>query len=172
MFQLREKTLSDRDLLERAKNVRRWTREAGALFIVNDRPDIARLAEADGVHLGQDDLRVAEARKILGSGSLIGVSTHTLDQVRQAVVDGASYIGIGPTFPSQTKTFEELAGLDFVGHAVALTTLPAFVIGGVNTENVAEVVAAGAKRIAVSAAICRAEEPQSIASALASAMRP
>src|SRR5438477_8442 len=82
------------------------TGAAGTLFIVNDRPDIAVLAEADGVHLGQDDLPVREARRILGPDALIGVSTHNLEQVRRAVLEGASYLGVGPTFPSTTKAFE------------------------------------------------------------------
>ena len=117
IIQLREKTLPDGELLSRARDVRRWTRKAGILFIVNDRPDIARLAEADGVHLGQDDLPVREARRILGPEALIGVSTHTLEQVRQAALAGASYIGVGPTFASSTKGFPDLAGLEFVrGH--------------------------------------------------------
>jgi thiamine-phosphate pyrophosphorylase len=171
IFQLREKTLSDRDLLERARNVRRWTREVGAIFIMNDRPDIARLVEADGVHLGQDDMSVAEARKILGPGPLIGISTHNVDQVRKAILDGASYIGAGPTFASSTKQFEELAGVEFVRQAMAMTTLPAFAIGGVNAGNIREVVAAGAKRVAVSAAICQAEEPQAAAVSLLSALQ-
>ena len=136
MIQLREKDLSDRELLERAREVRRWTREAGVLFIVNDRPDVARLVEADGVHLGQDDLPVKEARRILGPDALIGVSTHTIEQVRQAVLDGASYLGVGPTFPSRTKKFSEFPGLDFVRAVAAETTLPAFVIGGVNLDTV------------------------------------
>src|SRR5205085_7136644 len=85
VFQLREKQLGDRELLERARDVRRWTRKAGVLFIVNDRPDVARLAEADGVHLGQDDLPVREARRVLGPVALVGVSTHTIEQVRHAV---------------------------------------------------------------------------------------
>src|SRR5205807_8984108 len=105
VFQLREKDLPDGRLLERARDVRRWTREVGALFIVNDRPDVARLAEADGVHLGQGDMPVKDARRILGPDALIGVSTHDLDQLRQAVLDGAGYVGVGPTFPSQTKQF-------------------------------------------------------------------
>jgi thiamine-phosphate pyrophosphorylase len=172
MFQLREKTICDRDLLDRARNVRRWTREVGALFIVNDRPDIARLVEADGVHLGQDDIRVSEARKVLGAGPLIGVSTHTPDQVRQAVIDGANYIGVGPTFPSKTKGFEELAGVEFVRQATAMTSLPTFVIGGVTADNIHEVIAAGGRRIAVSAAICQADEPQAIAARLRSALEP
>src|SRR5229473_1395465 len=131
MIQLREKHLSDKQLLESARKVRRWTSQAGILFIVNDRPDIARLANADGVHLGQDDMPVMEARQILGPDLLIGVSTHGMNQVRQAVLDGASYIGVGPTFSSGTKEFAELAGVDFVRQVVAETRLPAFVIGGV-----------------------------------------
>lgn len=160
IIQLREKDCNDRDLLDRARQVRRWTRQAGVLFIMNDRPDIARLVEADGVHLGQDDMPVKEARRILGHDSLIGVSTHNLDQVRQAILDGASYIGIGPTFPSGTKTFADFPGLDFIGQATAETTLPAFAIGGINQTNLPEALAAGAKRIAVSQAICQAQDPR------------
>jgi thiamine-phosphate pyrophosphorylase len=159
-FQLREKGWDDRRLLERARDVRRWTRKAGALFILNDRPDLARLAEADGVHLGQDDLPVKEARRILGPEALIGVSTHNLGQVRQAILDGADYLGVGPAFPSTTKAFEGLAGIDFVRQALAETTLPAFVIGGVSRDTIDAVVAAGARRVAVSAAICKADDPQ------------
>ena len=166
MFQLREKTLSDRELIDRGRNVRLWTRETGSMFILNDRPDIARLVEADGVHLGQDDMSVREARRILGPGPLIGVSTHNVDQVRSAVMAGASYIGIGPTFPSKTKEFRELAGPEFVRAASVLTSLPAFVIGGVTAENVGDVAAAGGRRVAVSAAICQAEEPQTAAAAI------
>src|SRR5205823_5609899 len=87
IVQLREKGIDDRTLLEKAREVRRLTRAAGALFIVNDRPDIALLSEADGVHLGQDDLSVREARRILGAYALIGVSTHNIEQMRQAVRD-------------------------------------------------------------------------------------
>jgi thiamine-phosphate pyrophosphorylase len=170
IFQLREKGLSDRDLLDRARNVRRWTRETRTLFILNDRPDIARLVEADGVHLGQDDMSVREARRILGPGPLIGVSTHTPDQVRQAVLDGASYIGVGPTFPSTTKEFPELAGPEFVRQATTTTTLPAFVIGGVNLETIGPAVAAGARRVAVSAAVCAADEPGIAAARLRAAL--
>lgn len=159
-FQLREKHLGDRELLKRAQAMREWTREAGALFIVNDRPDIARLSQADGVHLGQDDLPVAAARRILGPGPLIGVSTHTLEQVRQAVRDGADYIGIGPCFPSTTKAFQTFAGLDFIREACQATSLPAFALGGINPGNAGEVVKTGARRIAVSAAIAAAEEPR------------
>lgn len=170
MVQLREKDLPDRELLERARNVRRWTAQAGLLFIMNDRPDLARLIEADGIHLGQDDMPVREARRIAGPDAIIGVSTHNPEQVRQAVLDGASYIGIGPTFRSGTKEFGELAGLEFVKQATAETSLPAFVIGGVTAQNIDQAVQAGARRVAVSAAICQADEPRIAASTLRAAL--
>jgi thiamine-phosphate pyrophosphorylase len=166
IFQLREKGLSDRELLERAREVRRLTRETGTLFIMNDRPDLAKLAEADGVHVGQDELPVKEARRILGADALVGVSTHNLDQVRQAVLDGASYIGVGPTFDSQTKSFAEFPGLEFVRQAKAETSLPAFAIGGITLQNLEAVIAAGAGRVAVGNAICQSETPGAIAEAI------
>jgi thiamine-phosphate pyrophosphorylase len=165
VVQLREKDLGYRELLDRARHVRKWTRDAGVLFLVNDRPDIARLAEADGVHLGQDDLPVREARRIVGPDALIGVSTHSLEQLHQAIRDGASYVGIGPVFPSKTKEFEELAGLDYVRQTMSETSLPGFALGGITVENAPEVLAAGAKRLAVSSAICGADEPQPVARA-------
>jgi thiamine-phosphate pyrophosphorylase len=170
MIQLREKNVDDRTLLARARDVRDLTRKAGALFIVNDRPDIARLAEADGVHLGQDDLPIHEARRIVGPEILVGVSTHNIEQVRRAVLDGASYIGVGPTFPSVTKSFESLAGLEFIRQAFAETSLPAFAIGGINLGNVAAVRAAGARGIAVSHAVCAAEDPCAMAARLREAL--
>jgi thiamine-phosphate pyrophosphorylase len=171
IIQLREKELSDRELIDRARRVRQWTRRAGVLFIVNDRPDVARLAEADGVHLGQDDLGVQEARRIVGPDALIGISTHNLDQVRQAVLDGASYIGVGPTFRSGTKDFADLAGLDFVRQAVGETSLPAFVLGGVNLQTIDQAVQAGARRVAVSQAVAQAEDPRATAAALLHALQ-
>jgi thiamine-phosphate pyrophosphorylase len=166
VFQLREKGLADRDLLERARQVRRWTRQAGALFLVNDRPDIARLAEADGVHLGQEDMTVRDARRILGPDAVVGLSTHELCQLRQAALDGATYVGVGPTFPSETKSFVHFPGLESVRQATAATTLPAFAIGGITVANLPDVLAAGARRVAVSRAVCQAESPEAAAAAL------
>lgn len=166
VFQLREKTLTDRELIDRATRMRKWTRDTGVLFVMNDRPDIAKLVGADGVHLGQDDLPVAAARRIVGPGVLIGVSTHSIEQVRRAILDGADYLGIGPTFPSNTKAFDHFPGLDFVREATAETTLPAFALGGIGLGNMAEVVKAGAKRIAVSSAVAAADDPQAAAAAL------
>jgi thiamine-phosphate pyrophosphorylase len=170
IVQLREKNKNDRELYERARQVRHWTREAGVLFIVNDRADIARLVDADGVHLGQDDLSVKEARRILGPEALIGVSTHNLEQLRQAILDGASYVGVGPTFASTTKDFADLAGPDFVRQAMAETSLPAFVIGGVNRQTIVAAVAAGARRVAVSGVIAQADDPRAVCAALLAAL--
>lgn len=166
MFQLREKDMSDMQLLKCARKVRRWTTEVGAMLIINDRPDIARLVNADGVHLGQEDMPVMEARQILGPERLIGISTHNLAQVRKAILDGASYIGVGPTFPSATKDFVEFAGLDFVRQTMQETSLPAFVIGGVTVENIDQVVAAGAFRVAVSRTIGQSPDPRRAAQEL------
>jgi thiamine-phosphate pyrophosphorylase len=170
IIQLREKGLSDQHLLQRAREVRRLTHKAGVLFIVNDRPDIARLVEADGVHLGQNDLPVKEARRLLGSRALIGVSTHTIEQVRAAVLDGASYLGIGPAFSSGTKVFDHLPGPAFIRAALAETTLPAFAIGGINLKTVGAAVESGARRVAVSQAIAQAEDPRGVAKALLSVL--
>lgn len=166
VIQLREKRLPDRQLLEIARAIRRWTRESGTLFIVNDRPDLARLSEADGVHLGQDDLPARQARRLLGPEAIIGVSTHSPEQLAAAVADGADYIGVGPVFHSATKHFDDFAGLTFVQYAAEHARLPWFAIGGINVSNVAQVVAAGARRIAVSSAICKSDAPEAVARAL------
>jgi thiamine-phosphate pyrophosphorylase len=166
LVQLREKNLPDRPLLVQANRACQAAHRAGALFIVNDRVDIARLVEADGVHLGQDDLPVKEARRILGPDAIIGVSTHNAEQLRQAILDGATYVGVGPAFSSTTKTFEELAGLEYVRLALRETSLPAFVIGGINSATIPRVVEVGACRVAVSAAIARADDPRRAAAEL------
>lgn len=151
IVQLREYSLSDSELLAMARQVREMTRAHSALFIVNNRPDIARLSGADGVHLGQDDLSVAEAREILGVGKLVGVSTHALDQAVKAAADGADYIGAGPVFPTQTKKdVVPPVTLDYVRQVgQAGPGLPFFAIGGIKLHNVEEVLKAGARRVAV-----------------------
>jgi thiamine-phosphate pyrophosphorylase len=166
VIQLREKQLADRELLELARRVRGWISESAALFIMNDRPDLARLAEADGVHLGQTELSVQDARRILGSRKLVGVSTHSIEQARQAVLDGADYIGVGPTFPSRTKRFQEFPGPALIRQVQAEIRLPAFAIGGIEWDRLDELLAAGGRRIAVSAAVCRSDSPREAASAL------
>ena len=158
MIQLRDKHLGDRRLLERARLLRELTTGSNTLFIINDRPDLAVLSRADGVHVGQEELPVKDARTIVGPEALIGVSTHSIEQARQAVLDGANYIGVGPTFPSGTKSFEHFPGLDLLRAVAAEIRLPAFAIGGITREHLPEVVSAGFTRIAVSGAIATADD--------------
>jgi thiamine-phosphate pyrophosphorylase len=166
MIQLRAKDQSDRELLKLGRMLRRITRDGGAILIVNDRPDVAHAVDADGVHLGQDDLPVSAAQRILGADAIIGVSTHDVQQVQQAVLDRASYIGVGPTFSSSTKAFSQLAGLQFVKEATAMTTVPVFAIGGIAADNVRAVRSAGGTRIAVSGCIGQARDPGTVAAQL------
>jgi thiamine-phosphate pyrophosphorylase len=159
MIQLREKHLDDRELIERARQLSELTRDTPALAIINDRADIAALVHADGVHLGQEDLTVKDARTIVGPRMLIGVSTHNIAQARVAVLDGANYLGAGPTFPSQTKAFDDFAGLDYLHEVAAETQLPTYAIGGIAANNLSEVLEAGITRIAVGAAVTEAADP-------------
>lgn len=159
VIQLRAKQMADRELVEIARELRRLTAESECLFLVNDRVDIARLANADGVHLGQEDLPVREARRILGPEPIIGVSTHSLEQALGAVREGADYLGVGPVFPSGTKSFAEFPGLEFVGQAAARIAIPWFAIGGIDGGNVEQVIAAGGERIAVGRAIGAHADP-------------
>lgn len=166
IIQLREKGLPDRILLERAREVRILTAQARARFILNDRPDLARLSGADGVHLGQEDVALRDARRIVGPHALIGLSTHDPVQLDKAILAGAGYLGVGPVFSSSTKDFSDVAGIGYVRHAAETTTLPWFAIGGITQQNVERVIEAGATRIAVSAAVVRAERPRQAAAEL------
>lgn len=163
--QLRDKRLADRELVERARLMRRLTHGSNTLCIINDRADVAALVRAHGVHVGQDELTVKDARALVGPDALVGVSTHSIEQARKAVLDGASYVGVGPTFPSATKQFEAFPGLELVRAVSAEISLPAFAIGGVSLENLPAVLAAGARRVAVSSAITAAAEPAQVARA-------
>ena len=165
-IQLREKGLPDRELLTRAREVRILTAQARALFVMNDRPDLARLAGADAVHLGQEDVAIRDARRVVGPGMLVGVSTHDRQQLEKAVLEGAGYLGVGPVFAGPTKAFDDLAGLDYVGQAAEVSNLPWFAIGGITEENLDGVLEAGARRVAVSSAVVRAEFPRKAAAAL------
>lgn len=153
VIQLRAKELTDRELIERAERMVSIGKDHETITIINDRPDIAALANADGVHVGQEELSVKEVRSIVGPEALVGVSTHNVDQLQQAVRDGANYIGLGPTFTSQTKSFENFAGLDYLKEAAEATRLPAFAIGGITINSLPDVLATGTTRIAVSGAV-------------------
>jgi thiamine-phosphate pyrophosphorylase len=139
-------------------------------LIVNDRPALAVLAKADGVHIGQEDMAVKDARTIVGDGAIVGVSTHSVEQARQAVLDGADYIGVGPTFPSGTKDFEHLPGVGLLRAVAAEIRLPAFAIGGITPQNLSDVLAAGFGRVAVSGAITAAIEPAAVAGTFRAAL--
>lgn len=166
IIQLRDKTLGDRELLDRGRRLRNLTTGSETLFVMNDRPDLAVLASADGVHVGQEELTVRDVRQVVGPRMLVGVSTHNLGQACQAVLDGASYLGVGPTFPSGTKTFTEYPGLEFASQVASEIGLPAFAIGGINESNVADVLATGMGRVAVSGAVVSAADPGRAAQAL------
>ncbi len=137
---------------------------------MNDRPDLALLAGADGVHVGQDELTVRDARRILGTRALVGVSTHSLEQARAAVLAGASYIGVGPTFPSGTKEFGEFTGTELLQAVSRELGLPAFAIGGITEENLPRVLAAGFRRVAVQGAIANADDPAAAARRMLAAL--
>ncbi len=158
VLQLREKELEGGELLGRAKRFVELCRSVGVISIINDRPDIAILSGADGVHLGQGDLPAMEARKLLGRDRIIGVSTHRIEQARQAVADGADYLGVGPFFTSATKPRDFIAGPAYARQVSQEIDIPAFAIAGITEDNLDEVLATGIHRIAVTAAITRAAD--------------
>ena len=160
LLQLRLKGAGSRELLAAAAAIRPLARAAGALFLVNDRADIARAAEADGVHLGQEDLPAGTARRILGSRAVIGVSTHDLDEVRAAAAVGVDYVAVGPIYSTPSKA-NPLAprGLDLVRVARAAVPCPLVAIGGITADTAVAVRAAGADAVAMIGALVRAPEP-------------
>ncbi len=164
LVQLRDKELADGALLDALAVAREATRRLGVPLVVNDRPDLAVIAEADGVHVGQDDLPVAEARRF---GVRVGLSTHSAPEVDRADAD---YIGVGPVYATPTKEGRPAVGLDLVRYAAARARLPWFAIGGIDRTNVDAVVAAGAKRIAVVRAIGDASDPSDAAAELRAAL--
>lgn len=158
ILQLREKDLESAELLRRARELAKLCRDYGVLLIINDRPDIALLADADGVHVGQGDLPPLEARRIVGPGKIVGVSTHHLAHAHQARLDGADYIGAGPTFRSPTKPRDIDPGLPYLRQLAAFP-LPAFAIAGITHANLPQVLATGVHRVAVTAAITQSHDP-------------
>lgn len=160
LIQLREKTLPMVELLPLARALRARCREAGALFIVNDRADLALAAEADGLHVGQDDLPAAAARRLLPPPMRLGVSTHDPGQARQALADGADYVAVGSMFPTATKAAFQLVGPELVRRVRPEVPVPLVAIGGITEANVAQVMAAGADAAAVISAVCAARDPR------------
>jgi thiamine-phosphate pyrophosphorylase len=162
-IQLRNKRAGARLFLDQARSVLALTAPAGIPLLINDRPDVAVACGASGVHLGQDDLPLAEARKLMGPGALIGQSTHSLAQALQAQETGADYIGIGPIFATPTKPDFGSVGLGLVSQARQHIRIPFVCIGGIDSGNIDAVIASGARAVAVVRAVCSAEDPESAA---------
>ena len=157
-IQLREKTISDSEFISLAGEVREIATRSGTLLIINDRVHVARKINADGVHLGQQDMSVLEARDIIGNEKIIGVSTHSIIQARQAQKDGADYIAIGPIYPTRTKGYEPSIGIEIIQKISGAVNIPIIAIGAITLENLEEVLQAGASRIAVCSAIISAQD--------------
>lgn len=160
-IQLREKSLPDAEFLRRARILTDKCRRAGVISIINDRPDIAILAGADGVHVGQTDLPCAEIRRLTGHRLIVGVSTENLDQARAALRDGATYIGVGPMFPTTTKEKPRIAGPAYAAEALREIPLPIVAIGGITTNNLPQLTSVGIRTVAVCSAIISQPDPAS-----------
>jgi len=171
MLQLRDRALDDEALLRRAAAWRALCDEHDALLWLNDRPDIAVAARADGVHVGQDDMPVAAAREVVGPQLLVGLSTHAPDQLEAGIATGADQLSVGPVWETPTKPGRPAAGLDYVRSAAARRPpQPWFAIGGIDRSNVGDVVAAGAERIVVVRTIRDSEDPRAAAADLRAAL--
>jgi thiamine-phosphate pyrophosphorylase len=161
LLQLREKRLADRALLALAESIRDATDGSDTLFILNDRADLAALVQADGVHVGQDDIDVESARRIVGPDSIVGLSTHSVEQARSARERDVDYVGLGPVFPTPTKADAEepigIQGLSLM--AEAAPPVPKVAIGGLNDLNARSTVEAGADFVAVVSFVCHALDP-------------
>jgi len=152
-IQLREKMMSDNEFFALAKEFKKITSGAKTIFIVNDRAEIAKKVDADGLHIGQSDISVRNARRIIGYNKILGVSTHTIAQARRAQREGADYIGVGPIFYTETKSHEPPVGLDYLKQVKKEITIPFVAIGAITLENLNEVLNAGGSRIAVCSVI-------------------
>lgn len=171
LVQYREKTAEDCDRLQTAQALCELCHRYDALFLVNDRVDLALAVNADGVHLGQKDLPIAVARDVLGSDRIIGRSTTNPEEMARAIAEGADYIGVGPVYATPTKPDRPAAGLDYVRYAAEHSPIPFYAIGGIDTQNLAEVMAAGATRAAVVRAIIGADDPVATTRTLVTALQ-
>ncbi len=160
LVQLREKEWPSGRLLPLARRLRERCRRAGATFIVNDRIDLALAADADGVHLGQDDLPPEAARPLLRPGMILGLSTHSPEQARAAQAAGADYVAVGSMFPTGTKPHFQLVGPALIREVRTEIRAPVIGIGGITVDNVDEVIRAGADGVAVISAVCAAADPE------------
>jgi len=166
--QLREKIMPDSEFLVLAKEFRKITSQSNTLFIVNDRAEIAKETDADGLHIGQSDISIPTARSIIGYDKILGVSTHNIPQARKAQKEGADYLGVGPLFYTATKDHEPTAGINYLQETRREITIPFVAIGGINARNLHEVLLAGGLRVAVCSAIICSSHIQQTTRALKS----
>lgn len=159
LVQYRDKTADDTVKLTQAQKLSQLCHHYGALFIVNDRPDLALAVNADGVHLGQQDIPIALARQLLGPQRLIGRSTTNPEELQKAIAEGADYIGVGPIYETPTKAGKAAASPEYIRYAVENSKVPWYAIGGIDTNNINDVLKSGAERVAVVRAIMEAEQP-------------
>ena len=156
LIQLRAKRHASAEIVEIATNLHRITVERGVPLIINDHPQVARVVAAEGVHLGQDDMAIAEARQVVGPNCMVGKSTHSLDQAIRAFFEGADYIGFGPIFATPTKPDYPPIGLDEIQKVHEAVRIPIFCIGGIKLNNLPEVLEAGARRVVIVSGLLQA----------------
>jgi thiamine-phosphate pyrophosphorylase len=166
LVQLRDKHASDEEIVRAGRELRELCHAYGALFLVNDRPDLAVACDADGVHVGQDDLPVADARAVVGPDRIVGTSTHSPEQVDGAEAADADYYAVGPVFETPTKQGRPATGWDLIAYAAGRATKPWFAIGGIDPETAVAAGAAGAERVVVVRAIRDAGDPEAAARAV------
>jgi thiamine-phosphate pyrophosphorylase len=171
IVQLRMKDAGDAEIVAAGRRFAQVCSQYGALLIIDDRADLVDAAGADGVHVGQDDMPTADARAVVGAERLIGLSTHSEQQIDEAGTD-VDYIGVGPVYCTPTKPGRPAVGIDLISYAAARAPVPFFAIGGVDTANVSTVHAAGATRIAVVRALTEAADPRAVARALRGVVTP
>ena len=171
-IQFRQKVGATREMIEIVRQLKKLCMDSGVTLVVNDRIDVAIAAEADGVHLGQDDFPIPLARKLLGKSRIIGGSAATLEEAQKCLAEGADYIGFGPVYPTTSKEdADPVTGINLLKQAVESISLPIIAIGGISVENTPEVMRAGARGIAVISAVCCQEDPEQATRALRQAIQ-
>ena len=172
LIQLRAKELVSAEIAQLAAELHTLTAGRGVPLIINDHPEVARVVAAEGVHVGQDDMPIAEAREIAGANCLVGKSTHSVDQAIRAFSEGADYIGFGPIFATPTKPDYPPVGLEEIQKVHDAVRIPIFCIGGIKLDNLAEVIEAGARRVVIVSGLLQARNPAEYARAVKARLNP
>lgn len=160
ILQLRAKKSSEKEIVAMARAILPHVRAAGGIFLINDHPHLVPIVNADGAHIGQDDMTVAAARALAGKEAIIGLSTHSLEQVQQSLSQQPDYIGFGPLFTTPTKPDYKPIGLADISKAQAMVSFPIFCIGGITSKTLPQVIAAGARRVVIVSDLLKAKNPR------------